>query len=570
MSEMASVADILTDNLDIWTSAIERRSTAGRGRSKKFSLYGIEKLRALILDLAVRGKLVPQEPSDEPASELLQQIRREKTRLAKLKEIKAPKPLPLQSDPPFALPRNWSWSQIAEVGVLSPRNDALDEIDASFVPMPMIAAEYGTPNEHEVRNWGDIKTGYTHFAEGDVGLAKITPCFENGKSTVFRNLTGGFGSGTTELHIVRPLLLEPDYILIFFKSPYFIKTGIPKMTGTAGQKRIPTEYFAYAPFPLPPLAEQRRIIVKIDELMALCDALEAKTYGAIEAHELLVGDLLATLIRSENADELAENWARVETHFDTLLTTEASIDQLKQTIMQLAVKGKLVPQDPNDEPASELLRRISADKAQRAISVRDRRAPRTKPLSVDQVDIEPPANWVWVYFGDLVISRDGERIPISREERDQRAKLYDYYGASGIIDKIDGFLFDKPLLLIGEDGANLINRSTPIAFIARGQYWVNNHAHVIDGLSEDLLRYLEVFINSIDLRPYVTGTAQPKMNQAKMNSIPVALPPSAEQRLIITKVDNLINYCEELKIKLSKSQKQQIRFADALAAKAVA
>lgn len=115
-------------------------------------------------------------------------------------------------------------------------------------------------------------------------------------------------------------------------------------------------------------------------------------------------------------------------------------------------------------------------------------------------------------FGEIMISRDGERIPVSKDERSTRAKIYDYYGASGVIDEIDAYLFDKPLLLIGEDGANLINRSTPIAFIARGKYWVNNHAHVLDGISEEFLRFLELHINAIDLKPYVTGTAQPKMN----------------------------------------------------------
>ncbi len=157
-----------------------------------------------------------------------------------------------------------------------------------------------------------------------------------------------------------------------------------------------------------------------------------------------------------------------------------------------------------------------------------------------------PHSWVWVPFGQIMISRDGERIPVSKEERNRREKVYDYYGASGVIDKIDGYLFDKPLLLIGEDGANLINRSTPIAFIARGKYWVNNHAHVLDGISEDFLRYIELFINSIDLKPFVTGTAQPKMNQAKMNSIPVALPPENEQRRILTKVDELMALCDRL------------------------
>ena len=112
----------------------------------------------------------------------------------------------------------------------------------------MIAAEYGKANEHEPRLWGQIKKGYTHFVEGDVGLAKITPCFENGKSTVFPQSDGCIGSGTTELHVVRPIYLDADYIVLFLKCPHFIETGIPRMTGTAGQKRVPTEYFTSSPF----------------------------------------------------------------------------------------------------------------------------------------------------------------------------------------------------------------------------------------------------------------------------------------------------------------------------------
>jgi type I restriction enzyme S subunit len=125
-------------------------------------------------------------------------------------------------------------------------------------------------------------------------------------------------------------------------------------------------------------------------------------------------------------------------------------------------------------------------------------------------------------------------------------------------------LFDKPLLLIGEDGANLVNRSTPIAFIARGKYWVNNHAHVLDGLSEDFMRYLELFINAIDLKPYVTGTAQPKMNQAKMNSIPVALPPLPEQHRIVAKVDELMALCDQLETQLTTTAADSRRLLEAV------
>lgn len=254
----------------------------------------VKALRRTILNLAVRGKLVPQDPEDEPAAELLQRIAKEKTRLKKAGKIRKQKAIPptTEGELPFALPANWQWSRIAEIGLVSPRNEAADDLPASFIPMPMIPAEYGATCSHEIRQWGDIKKGYTHFAEGDVGLAKITPCFQNGKSVVFRNLTGGLGSGTTELHIVRPLFVDPDLIVLFLKCPDFIDTGIPKMTGTAGQKRVPAEYFAHSPFPLPPLAEQRRIVAKVDKLMGLCERLE----GNLEAGDNGRGLLAETLL----------------------------------------------------------------------------------------------------------------------------------------------------------------------------------------------------------------------------------------------------------------------------------
>src|SRR5215475_8922514 len=239
------------------------------------------------------------------------------------------------------------------------------------------------------------------------------------------------------------------------------------------------------------------------------------------------------------------NPARLLQHFERISEAPDAIPRLRQFILDLAVRGKLVEQDPNDEPASELLKRIQKHNTEFAKSVRVERSPAIRVLNHEDVPFMIPGHWVWVSFGSIMISRDGERLPVSKEERAGRAKIYDYYGASGIIDKINDYLFDKPLLLIGEDGANLINRSTPIAFIARGKYWVNNHAHVLDGISERFLQFIALHINAIDLKPYVTGTAQPKMNQAKMNSIPIALPPEAEQHRIVAKVKKLMALCDQ-------------------------
>lgn len=233
-------------------------------------------------------------------------------------------------------------------------------------------------------------------------------------------------------------------------------------------------------------------------------------------------------------------------------------------ILQLAVMGKLVPQDPIDEPASVLLDRIIAEKEQ---LIKEGKIKKQKPLPDITEEEKPyplPTGWEWARFGAITISRDGERVPLSKDQRLSMHGKYYYYGASGVIDKINDYLFEKPLLLIGEDGANLINRSTPIAFIAKGKYWVNNHAHVIDGIDLNYLEYLCLFINAIDLKPYVTGTAQPKMNQTKMNGIISPLPPLNEQKRIVAKVERLMALCDRLEELLKKAENKRDKLFNAI------
>ena len=247
--------------------------------------------------------------------------------------------------------------------------------------------------------------------------------------------------------------------------------------------------------------------------------------------------------------------------------------QLKNSILQWAIQGKLVPHDPNDEPASVLLEKIRQEKE---LLIKEKKIKRDKNASIiyrgednsyyekilatgevkcidEEVPFKIPQGWEWERFGNVMINKDSERVPLSVAQRQHLKKTYDYYGASGVIDKVDKYLFDKDLLLIGEDGANLINRSTPIAFIAKGKYWVNNHAHVLDVCSGMALSYVALFINAISLVDYVTGTAQPKMNQEKMNSILLAIPPVKEQHRILEKmsmVDAFIDKYASLKTKL--------------------
>lgn len=240
-------------------------------------------------------------------------------------------------------------------------------------------------------------------------------------------------------------------------------------------------------------------------------------------------------------------------------------DKMRKSVLQAAIEGKLTTQNPaEDGDAHELLAEIQAEK-QRLIAAGEIKREKVLPaIDESELPFDIPDNWVWVRFGNLVINRDSERIPLSQAERIGKAKIYDYYGASGVIDKVDDFIYDEELLLIGEDGANLLTRSKPIAFKANGKYWVNNHAHVLKPLID--IDYLCAYINTIPLHPYVTGTAQPKMNQEKMNSILVSVPPLSEQKRIIQRLEQILPQLDRLQADENKLHAMQIAFPNRMQA----
>ena len=523
----------------------------------------VGRLRRFVLDLAVRGKLVPQDPADEPASELLKRIAKEKARLVKAGEIRTPKAIPARFDTPFQVPVNWRWSQLAEIGVLNPRNEAPDNLEASFVPMPLIAAEYGVASGHEARPWGEIKKGYTHFAEGDVGLAKITPCFENGKSTVFLNLTGGIGSGTTELHIVRPLFVDQSYILLFLKSPYFIKTGIPKMTGTAGQKRVPTEYFAHSPFPLPPLAEQHRIVAKVDELMALCDRLEAARAEREATRDRLAAASLARL-NAPDPETFTDDARFALNALPALTTRPDQIKQLRQTILNLAVRGKLVPQDPADVPASAC-----------TLDAPDREG---------RLDVCLPPNWRWVRVDDVANARLGKMLDKAKNV----GQPYPYLRNTNVhwfdirLDDLkaiplneaefEEYRLEEGDVLICEGGHG----------IGRTAVWRGNAENVVFQKALHRVRpgaYLDsdffaqccfVYFDLGIMQTYFTGVGIPHFTGRALSKLIFPLPPLAEQHRIVAKVNALMALCDQLEASLTTGDATRRRLLDALLAEALA
>ena len=305
-----------------------------------------KQLKNSILQWAIQGKLVPQDPNDEPASVLLEKIRAEKARLIKEGKIKKDKKesiiyrgednsyyekfadgkvVCIDEEIPFEIPLTWSWSRLSNIVQINPKNYVDDDKEAAFIPMEKIEATYLSSYTFTVRKWREIKYGYTHFADGDVAFAKITPCFQNRKSMILNNLPNGIGAGTTELKVLRPYrnTLSVEYLLFFLESPYFVEEAVFK--GTANQQRIISGYLENKLFPLPPLNEQRSIAEKIKKSIVAVEQ-----YGKVQ----------------DKLEDLNNN-------LNTLL---------KKSVLQEAIQGKLVPQDPNDEPASVLLQRIKEEK----------------------------------------------------------------------------------------------------------------------------------------------------------------------------------------------------------------
>ena len=215
-------------------------------------------LRKSLLKEAIEGKLMEHLPDDGDAREL--------AREAVIGEFSNEEKLP------FELPANWCWVRLGDIVTLNPRNHLPDDMPVSFLPMDKLEGGYGSAYTPSVRRWGDVRKGFTHFRDGDIIVAKITPCFQNRKSALVYGLMNGYGAGTTELHVLRANeCADSRYIFWLAKSEYFINTGANRMQGTAGQKRWRTCYFRNFLVPLPPLKEQKRIVQKLDAMLATLD-----------------------------------------------------------------------------------------------------------------------------------------------------------------------------------------------------------------------------------------------------------------------------------------------------------
>ena len=222
----------------------------------------IMEAKSKILTLAIHGKLVPQDSTDEPASELL-------------KRINPKAEITCDNGHYQKLPKAWCLTKVKDVFIINPKNKVNDDIETGFVPMTNISDGFSNNFTFETRKWATIKSGFTHFANGDIAVAKISPCLENRKSMVLSNLPNGVGAGTTELFVFRPLCVIQQYGLYFFKTYFFINQCIGTFNGVVGQQRVGKNIVEEISFPLPPIKEQHRIVAKIGEIFAQLDAIEA-------------------------------------------------------------------------------------------------------------------------------------------------------------------------------------------------------------------------------------------------------------------------------------------------------
>lgn len=569
-----AIENMITDHLDLWTAAVRPKSSAGRGSNSKLELTGIKKLRELILELAVRGKLVPQDPSDEPASVLLERIAIEKAQLVKEGKIKKPKALPeiSEEDKPFELPEGWVITRLGEIGIWAtgngfPTNEqGLEDLEILFCKVSdmnldgnerFILKTMNTVSENTARR---IKLNL-HKA-GTIIFPKIGGAIATNKRRIITKATA---IDNNCLGITPCSEVASDYLFLLLTSidmtKYQVGTSVPALSqGT----------LELIPIGIPSIDEQHRIVAKVDELMALCDQLEQRSESQLAAHQTLVEALLATLTDSTDADELAQNWARLSTHFDTLFTTEASIDALKQTILQLAVMGKLVPQDPSDEPANKLIGRMNkylCEKGKTSLS----------KLKRDKSVVDPneffhsnPEGWEWVELQEISLFLNGKAHEQFIDDNGRFILVNSkFVSSSGAVKK---FIAERLTPLNKGDIAIVMSDVPNGRALARcylveedDKYSLNQRIGAIITDPELNRDYLVLALNRNPyMLSYDDGKKQTNLKKIQVLSTPIPIPPVEEQKRIVVKVNELIALCNQLKVSLQTSQQTQLALAESL------
>ena len=545
---------------------------------------GIKKLRELILELAVRGKLVPQDPNDEPAGELLKSITAEQLRLMVEEGLrtKAQTEVP-QKDQYLKISSGWAYSRLGNLARFidyrgrtpTKTSSGIPLITAKNVRSGFISRE---PQEfiakNEYSSWmtrgfprlGDLLFT-TEAPMGNVALVNISEQFALAQRVI-----------CFQLHEISigPFLKLAMMSSTFQRQLLEVATG---MTATG----VKSSRLKEIPVPLPPLAEQHRIVAKVDELMTLCDRMEAQQADSESAHAQLVQVLLDSLTQTSDATDFATNWQRLAEHFHTLFTTEPSIDALKQTLLQLAVMGKLVPQDPNDEPASELLKRIAEEKSRLVAKGKLKKQKSLPDVDEEEKPYALPSSWKWARFDSVSNTRLGKML----DKAKNKGELRPYLRNTNVqwfnfeIDDLKSMRFEEHELdeyrvtpgdLVicegGEPGRCAVwEGEVEDMFIQKALH----RARPWLGISPFFLQScLKAAANSGYLNQFFTGATIKHFSGEKLAKYPVPLPPLAEQYRIVAKVNQLIALCDRLKTRLTQSRQLNEQLTSTLVERALA
>lgn len=592
---MNPIQQLLTENIGLWTGAdTAKKSGRGRASGSAGTVYGIKKLRKLILELAVRGKLVPQDTNDEPASALLERIRAEKARLVLDGKSKKDKPVAAITDDEklFALPQGWEWIRILSIAELITSGSRdwaqhLSEDGAKFVTMGNLSRGSYDLRLENMRYVNVPKNGEgsrTKLEENDL-LISITGDVGN-----LGRIPPNFGDGYINQHTCL-LRFIPQcrnrYFPEFMRSPMAISQFNAPQRGIKNSFRLGDVNEII--LPLPPLAEQHRIVAKVDELMALCDRLEAGQIDAADAHEKLVNHLLATLTSSQDSADFSASWQRIATHFDMLFTTEASIDALKQTLLQLAVMGKLVPQDPSDEPASALLERIQAEKAKLVFEGKIKKEKALAAISDDEKPFKLPQGWEWVRLGVALEITGG--VTLGRKLNDTDLIELPYLRVANVqrgyldLDSIKMVEIRRSELARYQILNNdlLVTEGGDWDKVGRTAIWSSeievcvhqNHIFRMRIKIEQLSSsWIEMYMNSIAKAYFQNASKQTtnlaSINMTQLKNCLLAVPALEEQHRIVAKVDELMALCDRMKTRIADASALQRKLADVMVAQAVA
>ncbi|MDO9616221.1 MAG: restriction endonuclease subunit S [Pseudomonas sp.] len=523
---------------------------------------GIKKLRELILELAVRGKLVPQDPSDEPASELLKRIAEEKSRLLTAgKKLKHQAEISKQEQP-FSVPVTWSWVRLGScLEMINGRAFKPTEWIAAGLPIVRIQnlnkpdAPFNYCNPDAVDDRHVIDTGTILISwSGTPGTSFGAFIWERGKAALNQHIFSCFQVGDAFFDKFLKLAINTR-----------LEELIAKAHGGVGLQHVTKGKLEALTLVLPPLAEQHRIVAKVDELMALCDRLEAHQSDAESAHTQLVQALLDSLPQASDATDFAANWQRLAEHFHTLFTTESSIDALKQTLLQLAVMGKLVPQDPSDESASELLSRAweinvklertlpseaGGDDAERWFGIS---APKgwcvCKVSNIAEVKLgSTPSRAESSYWGgDIPWVSSGEVAGTIIESTRERITLAGHKNSSTVMIPPGSVL----IAMIGQGKTRGQSALLEIEACTN-----QNVAALIFNTELVASRYVWLWAQAMYSlhRADGHGGAQPALNAKKVKAFSLPLPPTAEQHRIVAKIDQLMAICDQLKTRLTQAR----------------